>query len=290
MRIVSLLLTIIFSVSCGTNPVETGSKVITVSIAPYKYFVKEISGNDFAINVIVTPGSDPHIYEPFPEQISKLRRSSGYISNGYLGFESIWLERLYDANRNMKKLSLSDKINPLLSDHNDKDVHSEAVDPHYWSSPVCAMIMSLSVKEFLCELNPLQKERYEANYQSLLVKIQELDKIAKGLFSGLEKRSFMIFHPNLGYLARDYHLEEIPLEYEGKEPSPARLKELIDLARKEGLNTIFVQREYDTKNAQAIANEIGAEVKIIDPLGEDWLKSTTDIIDALYISLSKESK
>lgn len=150
--------------------------------------------------------------------------------------------------------------------------------------------MASSVKEFLCELNPSQKQKYEANYLSLVSKIQELDKKARELFSGVQNRSFMIFHPNLGYLARDYGLEEIPVEYEGKEPPPSRLKELIDRARKDGLNTIFVQREYDTKNAKAIADEIGAEVKIIDPLSEDWQKATLDIINALHNSLIESSK
>jgi zinc transport system substrate-binding protein len=100
----------------------------------------------------------------------------------------------------------------------------------------------------------------------------------------------MIFHPNLGYLARDYGLEEISVEFEGKEPSPSRMKDLIDRARKDNLKTIFVQREYDTKNAKAIAEEIGAGITIIDPLSEDWLKSTTDIINALHSSLIESQK
>jgi zinc transport system substrate-binding protein len=100
----------------------------------------------------------------------------------------------------------------------------------------------------------------------------------------------MIYHPNLGYLARDYGLEEIPVEFEGKEPTPSRMRDLIDRARKERLKIIFVQKEYDTKNARAIADEIGAEIKIIDPLSEDWMKATNDIIDAVNLSLIESSK
>ena len=100
----------------------------------------------------------------------------------------------------------------------------------------------------------------------------------------------MIYHPNLAYIARDYSLEEIPVEFEGKEPSPSRMKELIDRARKDNIRTIFVQREYDTKNAKAIAGEIGARVILIDPLSENWQKSTMDIIDALHKSLLESSK
>ncbi len=99
----------------------------------------------------------------------------------------------------------------------------------------------------------------------------------------------MIYHPNLGYLARDYQLNEISVEFEGKEPTPSRLKGLIDEARKDKLRTIFVQKEYDTKNAKAIAAEIGAEIQIIDPLSEDWEKETTDIIRKVHDSLIQSS-
>ncbi|MEI6048038.1 MAG: zinc ABC transporter substrate-binding protein [Bacteroidota bacterium] len=290
MRKMFCFLILVFIISCGHQGTDAVSRIITVSIAPFKYFVEEIAGDDFKINVMVPAGSNPHIYEPFPEQISKLRSSVAYISNGYLGFEMTWLDRFYETNKTMKRLSLGDKIDPVVSAHHREGDHIEGADPHYWVSPKCALIMASSVKEFLCELNPLQKQKYEANYQSLVSQIQEVDKKAQELFSTVPNRSFMIYHPNLVYLARDYGLEEIPVEYEGKEPSPSGMKDLIDRARKERLKIIFVQREYDTKNAKAIANEIGAEIKIIDPLSEDWQKATIDIIIAVHNSLIESSK
>ena len=133
---------------------DTGERIITVSIAPFKYFVKAIGGDDFKVNVMVPAGANPHIYEPFPKQIINLRKSVGYISNGYLGFEITWLDRFYDTNRTMKKLSLSKNIEPLGSSHHHEGDHVEGADPHYWVSPKCALIMALSVRDFLCELNP----------------------------------------------------------------------------------------------------------------------------------------
>ena len=290
MRKIFFLLLICFAISCGRGGNDSGNKIITVSIAPFKYFVEEIAGNDFTVNIMVPAGADPHTYEPFPGQISKLRKSVAYISNGYLGFEMNWLDRFYETNRTMKKLSLADGINPIVSSSQHKGGHIEGADPHYWVSARCALIMASSVKELLNELNPSQKVKYEENYQALISKIQEVDRKARELFSDIPNRCFMIYHPNLAYVARDYGLEEIPVEFEGKEPSPSRMKELIDRARKENIKTIFVQREYDTKNAKAIAGEIGAEITLIDPLSENWQKSTTDIINALYKSLLENSK
>jgi zinc transport system substrate-binding protein len=166
----------------------------------------------------------------------------------------------------------------------------EGADPHYWVSPKCALVMAFSINGLLCELNPAQKLKYEKKWQLLTSKIQEVDSKARELFSNMPNKCFMIYHPNLAYIARDYGLEEIPVEFEGKEPSPSRLRELIDRARKDHLRTIFVQREYDTKNASAIAGEIGARVILIDPLSENWQKSTMDIIEALHKSLVESSK
>ncbi len=290
MRNIFCFLIIVFLFSCGRQRTEKGDRIITVSIAPFKFFVEEIAGDDYNVNIMVPAGANPHIYEPFPEQINKLRKSVAYISNGYLGFEMTWLDRFYETNRTMKRLSLGDKIDPLVSGRHTEGDHVEGADPHYWVSPKCAIIMASSVKDFLCELNTVHRQKYETNYRSLVSKIQEVDKKATELFSDLQNRSFMIYHPNLGYLARDYGLEEIAVEYEGKEPPPSRLKELIDRARKDRLKTIFVQKEYDTKNARAIGNEIGASIKIIDPLSEDWPKATLDIINSVYKSLSESSK
>src|ERR1035437_5414817 len=290
MRKIFFLLITCLCISCGRDSVDSGNKIITVSIAPFKYFAEEIGGNDFTVNIMVPSGADPHTYEPFPEQINKLRKSAGYISNGYLGFEMNWLDRFYETKPTKKKLSLGDGIDPLASEHHHAGGHLEGADPHYWVSPRCALVIAASVEKFLIELNPQQKQKYETNYQLLISKIQEVDTKAKELFSQLSSKDFMIYHPNLAYIARDYGLEEIPVEFEGKEPTPFRMKELIDRARKDNLKTIFVQLEYDTKNAKAIAGEIGAKIILIDPLSENWQKSTMDIIHALHTSLVENSK
>lgn len=289
MRKLFLLLITGLLISCGRSSTDSG-KIITVSIAPFKYFVEQIAGNDFTVNVMVPAGADPHTYEPFPQQIDKLRRSVAYISNGYLGFEMNWLDRFYETNPGMKKLSLSDGIDPLTSGHRHEGGHMEGADPHYWVSPLNALIIASSVKGLLTELNPSQKEKYETNYNLLILKIKEVDTKARELFSGVQNKCFMIYHPNLAYVARDYGLEELPVEFEGKEPPPSRMKELIDRARKDNIKTIFVQMEYDSKNAKVIAGEIGAQIVLIDPLSENWLKSTTDIINDLSKSLIESSK
>lgn len=286
MKRITFFMILFLIISCGRRN-ESGSKIISVSIAPFKYFVEEIAGKNFTVNVMVPPGANPHIYEPFPEQISKLRQSVAYISNGYLGFEMSWLDRFYEINKSMKKLSLGDNIDPIKPEHHHEGDLFESADPHYWVSPLCALKMASSVRELLAELDPQNSDQYNENYKILLKRIYEVDSLAKELSSSGGKKAFMIYHPNLGYLARDYGLEEIAVENEGKEPSPSRLIELIDRAKKDHLYVILVQREYDTKNARAVAEETGARVIVIDPLSEDWYTSTTGIINILKESFER---
>lgn len=75
----------------------------------------------------------------------------------------------------------------------------------------------------------------------------------------------MIYHPALSYFARDYGLHQISIEEGGKEPSPAHLKELIDLCKAEDVRVIFVQPEFDKRNAETIAQQTGTKVVPINP-------------------------
>jgi zinc transport system substrate-binding protein len=182
MKRIFFFFTIVLIISCGRRN-ESGIKIISVSIAPFKYFVEEIAGSNFTVNVMVPPGANPHIYEPFPDQVSKLSQSVAYISDGYLGFEMTWLDRFYEINRNMKKLSLGDNIEPIKPEHHREGELFENADPHYWVSPLCAMKMASSVREFLAELDPQNSNQYDENYKILTKKINKVDSIAKDLSS-----------------------------------------------------------------------------------------------------------
>jgi zinc transport system substrate-binding protein len=263
--------------------------IITVSISPFRYFVEAIGGSDFKVNVMVPSGADPHIYEPAPGQVTALSRSVAYISDGYLGFEITWLDRFYEASKGMKKLTLGRSIELIESAEHHAGEHSEGADPHFWIAPRSAKIIASSVKELLCELKPERRSVYEQNFSSLSDTIDYYDKLATSLFSECKGKSFMIYHPALGYIARDYDLNQISVETEGKEPNPSSLRDFIDRAGNENIRIILVQKGFDTKNARAIASEIGAELKEIDPLDENWPQSVKNIITAIHESIKISS-
>jgi zinc transport system substrate-binding protein len=275
---------LLLMVSCKSHDVTDHQDIITVSISPFRYFVEALAGDDFSVNVMVPSEADPHIYEPVPGQVSALKMSKAYISDGYLGFELAWLKRFYGVNKTMKRLTLGDSIDLIKGGEHDNDSHVEGADPHFWISPRCAIRIAESVKSLLCDLKPENKEKYERNCVQLEDSIKSIDQKASQLLAGFKGRSFMIFHPSLAYLARDYDLNQIAVESEGKEPSVLSMKNLIDIAKARDIRTIFVQRGFDMRNAGSIASETGADLKVIDPMSPDWPGSVWQIITALHDS------
>ena len=74
----------------------------------------------------------------------------------------------------------------------------------------------------------------------------------------------------VSYFAAEYQLTQLCIEMDGKEPSPAQLKELVDTARANNTRVVFIQQEFDQKNAELIARETGCKLVRINPLSYNW--------------------
>ncbi|MBE0674674.1 MAG: zinc ABC transporter substrate-binding protein [Bacteroidales bacterium] len=287
-RIFIALVALLVVPACGNRNVVSEKDVISVSIAPFRYFTEAIAGDDFTINVMVPAGADPHVYEPSVAQVQELGKSVAYVSNGYLDFELAWLYRFYQVNPSMKIISFANNQDLLyLSawEHGDH-MHYEGVDPHFWVSPKAAYRIVSDIRDLLVTLKPESASKYQENYTRLVSEISALDREIMEMLTPWSGGSFMIYHPVLGYFARDYGLIQIAVEHEGKEPSPAEMASLIDKVRELGIKTIFVQQEFDSRNAGVIASQTGATVVTIDPLSSDWNTSVRNIANALAGSLA----
>ena len=148
-------------------------------------------------------------------------------------------------------------------------------------TPSAAMIMAHDIMEFLVEINPGSYEKYEANLAAMNKRIAEVDSVVREAVSVAPNKTVMIYHPALAYMGRDYGFEQVSFEDEGKSPSPARMKELIDLARSKEIKIIFIQAEYDLRNAQSLSGETGAELVVINPMNRNWPEAVVDVAEAL---------
>lgn len=122
---------------------------------------------------------------------------------------------------------------------------------------------------------------YRDNFKLLETEIIETDRRITELLENASVKSFIIYHPALGYFARDYNLTQYSIELDGKNPSPKQLKEMIDYANALGIKTIFVQKGFDVKNAESLANQVKASIHSIDPLSYNWSEEMIRIAEIL---------
>jgi zinc transport system substrate-binding protein len=284
MQRIIILITFLFLIaglnSCNSGFRKNGDAIVSASILPLEYFIDRLTGGSLDVNVMVPPGASHATYSPTTVQFKKLSDSGIYFRIGYLGYEQAWIGRLQEINPDMLVVNLSEGLELIRgeeTDHGDH-VHEGGIDPHIWMSPAVMLNMLPTIKNAIIEVYPSMEEEVSRNYDALYGDIALLDAEMKDLTASLTQKRFMIFHPALTYLARDYGLEQIAVEHGGKEPSPAMLSHIIREARQQEIPVIFIQQEFDLRSAQLISHETGAALVQINPLDYEWQKSMEELM------------
>ena len=276
---------IIFCLSaCKPSAQSEQKPTITVTLEPLRYFTEAIAGDQYQVVSMVPKGSSPETYDPTPQQLVALNKSQSYFRIGHIGFEQTWMDRLASNSPQLKFYDTSEGIDLIrTSGHQHGDhYHAGGVEPHVWNSANNAIILAENIYQALCELDASHQSYYKERLDSLKQTIQQTDQIIRKLLQKAD-RTFLIYHPALSYFARDYDLKQVSIEEEGKEPSPAQLKTLIETCRKENIHVIFVQQEFDIRNARLIADELGVTIIPINPLSYDWPTEMINVAKALTI-------
>ena len=267
----------------GTDRQDDGKIVVAVTIPPEQEFVERVGGDHVRVILLVPPGADPHTYEPPPGVIADLADADIYAVVGSgIEFELAWKDKIAAMNPGMLIVDCSRGIDLISTGEED---HS-GTDPHIWLSPGNAKVMVENICQGLIEVDPANADEYRRNADTYQGELDALDREIAGALaeSGVEK--IMVYHPSWAYFARDYGLEEIPIENEGKEPSPRGIEHLIKQAKEEHITVIFASPEYSTRSAEVIADEIGGTVVLVSPLAKDYLANMRHVAAAFAGSSS----
>ncbi|MDP3789878.1 MAG: zinc ABC transporter substrate-binding protein, partial [Candidatus Omnitrophota bacterium] len=143
-------------------------------------------------------------------------------------------------------------------------------DPHIWLSPKNAVIMIGGIKDALIGRDPDHADVYRKNAEVYINELNNLDREIREKLKDKKKRVFMVFHPAWVYFARDYGLKEIAIESEGKEPTIAGLRGIIDMARENGIKVIFISPQFSRRSAEVVAKETGCKIVAVDDLSKDY--------------------
>lgn len=277
MKILSLIILLIVA----PGLVVAGPLSVFVSVLPQKYFVEQIGGEHVAVQVLVGPGQSPTTFEPKPRQMSALAGADLYYRIG-VPFEQILMPRIQSINPSLAILDARGgivlrEIGPGHRHHPDE----ASMDPHVWLDPVRVRAMLEPLRDRLIRLDPQNRLDYQRNYARFINQLQLLEQDIRGQFARTGTKTFMVYHPSWGYFADTFGLQQIAIEFEGKSPGARRLVGLIEQARKDKINAIFVQPQFASNQAKALAQAVGVPVVLLDPLAEDYLNNMKLVAQAI---------
>lgn len=286
--------------------------LVSVSVPPQKYFVEKIAANTLDINVIIPAGVDEHNFDFKPATMQRLEKSDIYFTIG-LEFERVFADKFQSNFKNLQVIDTGKDLRNLATSHtHSKDDHDEhhnhagyddhdhdehahgkdkhhahkhsnshethgENDPHIWLDPILVKIQASTIAKALIAKYPQNKALYEANLAQFQAELDALNAEISALFEKSKNKKFIIYHPSLGYFAARYHLVQIPVEIEGKEPKTKDLQRLMSVAKKENIKTIFVQKGFSQNAAKSLAKELKASVVELNHLSDDYSKNLLEI-------------
>jgi zinc transport system substrate-binding protein len=273
------ILTVILN-SCRNSLSDNNKeKVITVTILPQQYVLSKIAGDKFRINVLIPEDANHETYEPTARQMVETGKSMAYFKVGHLDVERSWLGKIGKSNPGMKIYDSSEGFELIRGETHmhGNHAHEGGTDPHTWLSVSGVKVQADNILKGLTGIDPENAGFYNTNHAIFVASLDSLDREIRSILDSAGTESFMIYHPSLGYFARDYNLTQIAIEQEGKEPSPAYMKELIDIARQKKISTIFISSQFNKQSALTIAGQLNAKVEEFNPSSPDWSNNMVSI-------------
>ncbi|MCH2184840.1 zinc ABC transporter substrate-binding protein [Myxococcota bacterium] len=257
------LLFAVLTLGCGAEPEADPRPLGAGSVLPQKQLVERIAGERVRTALMIPAGANPTSYSPTLANLQDLSEADLYIKVGHpnFPFEKSWLKPLLEEREDLLVVDCSEKI------------AAPEVDPHIWVTPQNASAIALIIKNGLTSVLPAEQETFEQNLGVLLEELAALDQEIRGHLADRQSDTFFVLHPAWGYFAQTYGLEQVAIERDHKSPDPRRLALIIDQARRENTRYILVQPQFNPDPARTVANAIGAEVIVIDPLAYDWPES-----------------
>lgn len=280
MRKILIICILSLSLTACAPQQPAGEHTLYVSILPLRGLVGDIVGDDFDIEVLVPPGASPETFEPTPRQFVALNNARMIFNVGLIDFETTLMSKVEDRH---KVVNLSDSVELIAgscSHCSHGHAHPHGVDPHIWTSPKALQQMAANAYEAIRRVYP-DSVKYERSYNALQEKLRMLDRRIADRIAQSDMDRFIIYHPALTYYARDYGLQQIAIEADGKEPSARQIAQLIRAAREDGVRRIFYQSEFPASTVEVIADDIGAEPVEIDPLREDVFTNLMEITELI---------
>ena len=278
--------------ACGDADDSPGSPArpsVFVSVEPLQFFAGRIGGDMVDVHVLVAAGQSPATYEPTARQMTQMAEADLFFVVGVPMEEQLIprIRRLFPDVKIVDTrggLELEPAAEGIRGAGGHEHTHS-GFDPHVWLDPRRARKMAHNVYQALEEIAPAHRADFIRNSRALDEELVGLQSEVTAILEPDRGKEIVVFHPAYGYFADAFGLEQLAIEEGGVTPGSRHLAEIIELARDKGVKAIFVQPQFSSATAAAVAAAVGAELVTLDPLAADYpanmRKMAVDIHDAL---------
>lgn len=288
-------------IATPSEPTSAAPKVVATSSVVCD-LTKEIAGDTVDLTCLIKPGSDPHVYEPRPEDRRAIEDAQLILYSGY-DFEPSLIKLVESTSNSAPKVAVAEVAVPQPEQF-EEDGQTVA-DPHVWHNAQNGIRMVEAIQNNLATLVPEQAELYNQNAQSLSNKLGQIDTWVKSQIATIppSSRKLITTHDALGYYSKAYGipvdgaLQGISTE---EKPTANRIKELVKNIKDDKVPTIFAEVTINPKLIEAVAKEANVKVSeeelFTDGLGEPGsegdtyakmlIANTTTIVEGLGGSLT----
>jgi zinc transport system substrate-binding protein len=252
MRIVPVLLLVALLATACAQSSAGGRRTVVTAFYPVEFAAEQIGGPAVEVENLTPPGAEPHDIELTPRDVGRLQSADVvlYLSHGF-----------QPAVEQAVKGAHGKRVDVLAGLPLRKGVGDEAgrSDPHVWLDPVLFAGIVRRVGSALGR---------PARADALARKVLALDGAYRAGLAHCARRDFVTSHAAFGYLAARYHLHQTPITGidPESEPSPQRLRRLIEVVRREHVKTVFFERLVSPRLAETVARDAGAKAAVLDPI------------------------
>ncbi|MFB8771374.1 metal ABC transporter solute-binding protein, Zn/Mn family [Streptomyces broussonetiae] len=281
---------------------DTDKFDVVASFYPMQFLAEQIGGEHVNVTTLTEPGQEPHDLELSARQTAQLGESDAVL---YLKSLQPAVDEAIDQSGVKTKIDAATLT--TLEDHGDvehdhggeeeesSEEEEHALDPHIWLDPVKYSEVAEGVGAAFEKADPDHAADYKKNTAALVEKLGALNTSFEEGLKDTDTKVFFTNHAAFGYLAERYGLtqEAISGLDPESEPSPARIKELQEEAKADGVTTVFYETLVSDKTAKTLAKDAGLKTDVLDPLegitdkskGEDYFQVMEANLKALETAL-----